>query len=83
MLFIDLDGFKSVNDTYGHNVGDMFLKEIAEILKTSFRDVDTVGRWGGEEFFILCPQTDAEQAKILAEKLRIDIQKHIFDKYCN
>lgn len=78
VIIIDLDDFKSVNDTYGHNVGDKFLMEIAEILQTSFRDVDTVGRWGGEEFLILLPKTNLENSQELAEQVRKKIERYPF-----
>lgn len=80
IIMMDIDDFKSVNDNYGHNIGDMFLKEIAEILKASFRDVDTVGRWGGEEFLILLPKTDLEDSKKIAEKVRKVIERYQFSK---
>jgi diguanylate cyclase (GGDEF)-like protein len=83
IIMIDIDDFKSVNDTYGHNIGDVFLKEIAEILKTSFRDVDTVGRWGGEEFLILLPKTNLEDSREIAEKVRKEIELHKFTEIGN
>jgi len=83
IIMIDLDDFKSVNDTYGHNIGDIFLKEIAEILKTSFRDVDTVGRWGGEEFLILLPKTTLEDSKKIAEEVRKKIELYKFAEIGN
>lgn len=83
IIMMDLDNFKSVNDTYGHNVGDMFLKEIAEILINSFRDVDTVGRWGGEEFLILLPKTNLEDTKTIAEEVRRKIELYQFNEIGN
>lgn len=70
VIMIDLDFFKRVNDTYGHNVGDEVLKKTALILQQNCRNTDTVGRWGGEEFLIICPETGQNDAVILAEKLR-------------
>lgn len=78
IILADIDHFKQVNDTYGHNVGDQVLAGIAGIMKQHVREVDTVGRWGGEEFLIVCPETTAEGAKKLAEKLRKKIEKHHF-----
>jgi diguanylate cyclase (GGDEF)-like protein len=78
IIIADIDHFKQVNDTYGHNAGDLVLTGIASILKHHVREVDTVGRWGGEEFLIVCPETTAEGAKKLAEKLRKKIEKHHF-----
>jgi diguanylate cyclase (GGDEF)-like protein len=83
IIMMDLDDFKSVNDTYGHNSGDMFLIEVAQILTTSFRDVDTVGRWGGEEFLILLPKTNLEDTKTIAEKLRRKIELYQFNEIGN
>jgi diguanylate cyclase (GGDEF)-like protein len=73
VILLDLDHFKSVNDNHGHQVGDLVLRELAKILRESVRDTDHVGRWGGEEFVILSPSTDLEQARSLAEKLRAAI----------
>lgn len=75
---LDLDKFKSVNDTYGHQAGDEVLKELALILKTNVRESDIVGRWGGEEFIIIAPNTNMEDAVKLAEKLREKISEFKF-----
>lgn len=72
-ILIDLDHFKSVNDTYGHQIGDIVLRETASILTANVRDTDHIGRWGGEEFIILAPCTNLEQGRELAEKLRAAI----------
>lgn len=69
-LMIDVDDFKSVNDTYGHLVGDGVLAELGRVLKTTVREVDVVARYGGEEFSVLLPETDASGAFIVAEKIR-------------
>ena len=78
IILLDIDLFKNVNDTYGHNIGDLVLKEISNILKDNIRVSDTLGRWGGEEFLIIIPQINIEGAKILAEKLRKEIENHHF-----
>jgi diguanylate cyclase (GGDEF)-like protein len=78
IILTDVDKFKSVNDTYGHQVGDIVLQEISAILVHDARNTDIVGRWGGEEFLILCPETDAEAAAILAERMRASIAAHGF-----
>lgn len=70
VVILDLDHFKEINDSYGHPVGDMVLKEIAGILKNNVRGCDTAGRWGGEEFLIVLPQTDLYNAMAAAEKIR-------------
>lgn len=80
VILLDIDDFKKVNDTYGHLTGDEVLKEFAIILKNSIRESDTVGRWGGEEFLIICPNTPLENLKILAENLRENIQMTTFSK---
>jgi diguanylate cyclase (GGDEF)-like protein len=74
MLF-DLDNFKDVNDTYGHLAGDSILKEVARILKGSLRSLDSVGRYGGEEFLVLLPETDGDSAKVIGERLRRRIEE--------
>lgn len=69
MLF-DIDDFKLVNDNYGHPIGDKVLTEVADILQCNVRVTDTVGRWGGEEFMVICPETDIEYGAVAAEQLR-------------
>jgi polar amino acid transport system substrate-binding protein len=70
VVLIDIDHFKLVNDTHGHQVGDAVLKGIAKAIRQEIRQTDTLGRWGGEEFMIICPETDAESACALADKVR-------------
>ena len=72
----DIDNFKSINDTYGHEAGDIVLKSIAELINTNIRKQDTVGRWGGEEFLILLPDTRLKGGTNIAEKLRQTIQEY-------
>jgi diguanylate cyclase (GGDEF)-like protein len=74
-IMLDIDHFKSINDLLGHSVGDQVLQSIAEICRKSFRKVDTVGRYGGEEFLIILPETNASQALIAAERLRSRISQ--------
>ena len=80
VILVDIDFFKKVNDIYGHNVGDMVLIEFANILKRHTRSSDIVGRWGGEEFLIICPKTNLEGAVLHAELLRSAVEKHTFEK---
>jgi diguanylate cyclase (GGDEF)-like protein len=70
IISVDIDHFKQVNDTYGHDVGDKVLIEVTEAMKSSLRSSDILGRWGGEEFLILCPNTPLHAAELLAERLR-------------
>ena len=77
-LMIDVDFFKQVNDQYGHRAGDTVLKEIAQIIKGCLRKVDTVARWGGEEFVVLLPRTEKEYALIAAERILKAISGHSF-----
>ena len=70
IVLVDLDHFKRVNDTHGHMAGDAVLREVADVLTSNVRSVDLVGRYGGEEFMIVMPETDADAAAASAEKLR-------------
>ena len=70
VVLVDLDHFKRVNDTHGHSAGDTVLREFAKVLQANVRAVDIVGRYGGEEFMLLLPETDADAAATMAEKLR-------------
>jgi len=78
VIMIDVDKFKSVNDTHGHQVGDEILKQVAWVLKHTIRESDFVGRWGGEEFMVLCPATKIAEARLVAEKLREAVAAHEF-----
>ncbi len=80
VIFFDIDFFKKVNDTYGHKVGDEVLKELVNLVSSHLRKSDIFGRWGGEEFLIILPETTKEEALKLAEKLRKYIQLHKFNK---
>jgi diguanylate cyclase (GGDEF)-like protein len=78
VILLDIDHFKSINDLYGHNEGDTVLQEITRVLKKSIGNLGSVGRWGGEEFLILLPNANLEQAQIQAETLRATLAKHKF-----
>ena len=73
-LMVDLDRFKAVNDTYGHLVGDVVLREIARLIRGSVREMDLVGRYGGEEFAVALPDADQEVALHIAERIRIAVE---------
>ncbi len=77
---MDIDHFKSVNDAYGHNVGDVVLKELALTLKKSIRGSDVAVRWGGEEFVVITPKTTLEQAQQLAETIRQIVKNTPYSK---
>ena len=70
LILVDLDHFKRCNDTHGHNAGDAILRHVAQLLAANVRAVDLAGRYGGEEFLIVLPETDPDAAAALAEKLR-------------
>ncbi len=78
ILMLDLDDFKKVNDTYGHPVGDITLREFARLVKDSVREVDVVCRYGGEEFAVILPETDDKSALIVAERIRERTEKRVF-----
>ena len=78
LVMCDLDKFKSVNDTYGHQAGDEVLKQLAHILKDEAREIDRVGRYGGEEFMLLLPGTVLDAAVTFAERVRKRIEAHTF-----
>ena len=77
IIMLDVDRFKTINDTHGHQVGDSVLIAVARVLEKNIRKADLLGRWGGEEFLLVCsgPLTDAMG---LAEKLRLALQRHTF-----
>lgn len=83
VILIDIDFFKKVNDTFGHQIGDDVLKESAQVLKNSIRLTDVLGRWGGEEFLIISPQTNLEGAVKIAEHINNAIKLYKFKTYPN
>lgn len=78
IVLADVDHFKQVNDNHGHQVGDQVLIEIARLLQANTRETDIVGRWGGEEFMLVCPHTDREGALSLAQNILEKLQAHDF-----
>ena len=79
VIMFDLDRFKQVNDTYGHQAGDAVLKELADILRETAREIDKLGRYGGEEFMVILPGSDAEAGRTFAERVRENVEKQQFD----
>lgn len=78
LIMYDFDHFKDINDKYGHNVGDEVLKGVTKLIKNSIRDMDIIGRYGGEEFLIILPNTDIEKTKELADRLREKVASQNF-----
>lgn len=78
VILFDIDRFKEVNDRYGHIVGDQVLQRMSSLVRTLLRTGDVFGRWGGEEFLIIAPETGLEQADALADRLRQAIEEHDF-----
>jgi diguanylate cyclase (GGDEF)-like protein len=78
ILMIDIDHFKRLNDTYGHQAGDIVLRDIAAILTRDLREIDTAARYGGEEFILLLPETDLQGAKLVAHRLRHAVEHASF-----
>ncbi|MGK0440333.1 MAG: diguanylate cyclase (GGDEF)-like protein [Pseudohongiellaceae bacterium] len=82
-IMIDLDLFKLVNDNYGHAIGDQVIKLLAEVLKSSTREDDLVGRYGGEEFCLVLPGMSAEMAMPMAERIRLKIKDSSLKQFKN
>lgn len=80
IVLLDIDHFKQVNDTFGHQAGDSVLIELAKLMKQNIRSTDIVGRWGGEEFLIIAPNSNKSETALLAEKLLNRLREHSFDK---
>lgn len=78
VIMMDIDFFKDINDTFGHNVGDQFLKEISKLLQTTLRETELIMRWGGEEFLIIVPKANLTKAKELTERVRKEIEQRSF-----
>jgi polar amino acid transport system substrate-binding protein len=76
IVLFDIDLFKQINDQFGHQRGDVVLQEVSQIMNSLCREIDILGRWGGEEFLLLCPRTEMSGALKLANKIRLHIQQH-------
>ncbi|MFY4841955.1 diguanylate cyclase [Aliarcobacter butzleri] len=83
IILLDIDYFKKVNDNFGHQVGDEVLIESAQVLSKNIRNVDILGRWGGEEFLVICPETKIEDAIKVASHINAAIKLHKFTTYPN
>jgi diguanylate cyclase (GGDEF)-like protein len=79
LIMMDIDHFKKINDTLGHPVGDKVLIEVARLLREQARDVDLVARYGGEEFMLVLPETKKSEAQLLAERIRVAVEKNRFE----
>ena len=82
ILMGDLDNFKAINDTYGHDTGDCVLQEVARVLKKQTRAQDLLARWGGEEFLIALADTSRENARVAADKFRLAVERHGIPEKC-
>lgn len=78
IIMFDIDFFKKINDTYGHKMGDKILKELTQFIKNKIRTSDILGRWGGEEFLIIIPETNLEKAVNVAQNLRKAVEEKVF-----
>jgi diguanylate cyclase (GGDEF)-like protein len=78
---MDIDHFKHINDTYGHLTGDVVLEQLSAIITDTIRTIDIAGRYGGEEFMIICPETKGEYLEILGERLRNNIMNTSFSDH--
>lgn len=83
IILFDIDEFKAVNDNYGHLEGDMVLKELSKLVNGLLRKTDYAGRWGGEEFLLILPETDTAEALMLAERIRMKIEDTFFTEVYN
>lgn len=77
-LLIDIDYFKRINDDYGHNIGDIVLREIATLIGVNLRETDYLGRWGGEEFVVICQESKISRGIVVAEKIRQLVENNFF-----
>jgi diguanylate cyclase (GGDEF)-like protein len=75
VIMLDLDHFKRVNDAYGHQVGDAVMQRVTAIFKAVIRESDLAGRYGGEEFLIVLPETDCGEAAVVAERIRVQVEE--------
>ncbi len=79
IIMVDIDWFKKLNDTYGHEVGNIVLTDLAKVIRSCIRDVDVFSRYGGEEFVIILPQTPQAEAEVLAERMREKVESNVIN----
>ncbi len=79
LIMADIDHFKNFNDTYGHQAGDRIIINVAHVIRESIRQIDTASRYGGEEFAIILPGTDSEEAMLVADRIRLGVEKEAID----
>lgn len=79
LIMMDIDYFKKINDQFGHDCGDVVLREVAQMIKNMIRVTDCIARWGGEEFLLFLPMTSMSGALLIAESVRQKIENHAFD----
>ncbi len=78
LIMLDLDNFKRVNDTLGHDVGDRVLKSLVAVVESNIRKYDLLSRWGGDEFFIMLPRADLKGMEVVAETVRSAVENYAF-----
>ncbi|XOV80394.1 MAG: diguanylate cyclase [Aestuariibacter sp.] len=83
LVFIDIDDFKYLNDHFGHNIGDSILKQFADVVKKCIRETDIIGRWGGDEFVVLCPGASLDEAQHFANRLQGALDQATFEQGAN
>lgn len=83
LTMLDIDHFKGINDGFGHLAGDLVLKQVAKVIQKSIRDIDTASRYGGEEFMLILPNTDAKGSIHVAERIRTAVESHSFESLNN
>ncbi len=76
ILMIDIDKFKSINDTYGHQIGDLVINEVTDILRKNIRSYDEICRYGGDEFLVILPNCNSAKTELIGDRLRINVTKH-------
>jgi diguanylate cyclase (GGDEF)-like protein len=79
LIMVDIDWFKKINDSYGHEIGNVVLRELSKVIKSCIRDVDIFARYGGEEFVVILPQTPQIEARRIGERIRERVEETIID----